>query len=237
MPDALIFDLDGTVLSVNSFRLWAAQMAWARYPHLGVRRRLCFGLCAAGALAARKSGLISHETLKRRLQSVWQAAIAHDGGLSERALVAQLVRFVRPELAPLLVAVAAGVVDGVLATAAAADYAEGLGRVLGFQHVLATPRRRRPGETRDNVGPAKRDAVLSFLASRGWHGRNLVLFTDHKDDLPLIRVSRTVYWFGPDAERQVLARMAPDASLRPGALSREVLARSLNPSALMEGSC
>lgn len=230
MPDAMIFDLDGTVLSVNSFRLWAAQMATARFPHLRYRDRLRCSLSACLALAARKAGLIEHDTLRGHLQGVWQAAIIGDDGLAERTLVAQLVRSIRPELAPVLAAVGAGVFDAVLATAAAADYAEGLGRVLGFQHVLATPRRRAE-RAPANVGTRKRDAVIAFLAAQGWQSRDLTLFTDHPDDLPLMHLCRTVYWFGPDATRPELEQCLPFTSLRAGALSREVLAGAAYPPA------
>lgn len=225
--DLVIFDLDGTVLSINSFRPWAAHLLAARFPHLGRVRRLGVALAAAGALAARKSGLLDHETLKWRLQRLWQNATEEDGGAAEEAFARRLAGYVRPELAGLLQAVALGEIEAVLATAAAADYAHALGERLGFRHILATPRLRDRG-TASNIGERKRDAVLDFIERRGWQRRRMILFTDHRDDLPLIRICPLVYWFGPESERTALLTELPGADLRPGSVSAEILARTRN---------
>ncbi len=195
MHRVLVFDLDGTVLSVNSFPLWAMHLLRARFAHLGLVQRLGVSLRAGGVLAARKARLIGHEAFKWRLQQLWQQAVAGDGGVAERAFAQHLVSYVRPELTGVLKAVSEGRVDAVLATAAAGDYAQALGQALGFRHVLATPRDR-SASTPSTVGVHKRDAVLAFLAERGWQGRPITFFTDHEDDLPLIRISHMVYWFG-----------------------------------------
>lgn len=203
MHSVVVFDLDGTVLSVNSFPLWAMHLLRGRFAHLGLVRRLGVSLRAGSVLAARKARLIGHETFKWRLQQLWQQAIAGDGGVTERSFVQQLVAYVRPELADVLKAVGEDRVDAVLATAAAGDYALALGKTLGFRHVLATPPNR-SASTPSTVGVHKRDAVLAFLAERGWLGRPITLFTDHEDDRPLIRISHTVYWFGEDPQSSVL---------------------------------
>ena len=106
-----------------------------------------------------------------------------------------LQRQLRPNLQSLLDLVTSGKVDAVLATAASADYAAGLGERLGFQHVLATPAHRNSDDT-PNRGPHKRHRVLEFLEGRNWTSRPLILVTDHIDDLPLMRESQLVCWFG-----------------------------------------
>ena len=211
----LILDLDGTVLSVNSFRRWVLYLMRARFPHLGAAHRLAIACATVSALSARKLRLTGHEALKWRLQKLWQAATDGDGGSSERVLVEDLTAFVRPELAGVLKAVAAGEVDAVLATAAAGDYAYGFGKSLGFTHILATDPMRAVTEP-SNVGERKRQAVLDFITSRGWQDRPRILFTDHEDDLPLIRICETVYWFGSDRERAAVQRMAPGIRILPG---------------------
>lgn len=200
----MVFDLDGTVLRVNSFPLWAVHLLKAGFTHLHPAQRLGVSLRVGWALAARKAGLIGHETLKWRLQQLWQRATAGDGRIAEQDFVRKLLSYVRPELEDVLKDVAAGRVDAVLATAAAADYAHALGQMLGFSYILATPTRR-PSVTPSNVGEHKRDAVQAFMKEQGWQGRPLTLFTDHEDDLPLIRISDTVYWFGNDAGLAALA--------------------------------
>jgi phosphoserine phosphatase len=211
----LILDLDGTILSVNSFRRWVFFLMRARFPHLGATERLRVACATLKALSERKLRLTEHEALKWRLQQLWQAATVGDGGLSERGFVDELMGFVRPELVPLLNAVASGEVEAVMATAAAGDYAYGLGRTLGFTHILATPPRRAVTDP-SNIGERKRQAVLDFIARQGWEDRPRILFTDHEDDLPLIRVCETVYWFGSDSGRAAIQRTVPGIRLHIG---------------------
>lgn len=211
----LILDLDGTVLSENSFPRWALYLVRARFPHLRAPRRWRISATAVAMVAARKSQLIDHQTLKWRLQRLWQTATAGDGGASERDLVQELACIVRPELTPIISAVAARRVDAILATAAPEDYAGGLGRRLGFAHVLATQRgRARPNP--DNSGSYKRDAVMSLICGRGWLDRPRVLFTDHTDDIPLMRICRSIYWFGPEADLAAIMRSVPSAVVHVG---------------------
>ena len=103
--------------------------------------------------------------------------------------------------------------DAVLATAAAADYAEPLGRRLGFQHVLATRADRSAGEPA-NAGAVKRRSVDDFLRHAGWRDRSLILFTDHLDDLPLILDCDVVCWFGSAGMLAKARAMAGEKWLR-----------------------
>jgi phosphoserine phosphatase len=222
----IVFDLDGTVLTVNSFPLWVMRMLRGRFPRLPLWRRLGVSLATIRAVVARKAGVISHETLKWRLQRLWQEAARGDSGAAERDFARHLGQFVRPQLTGVLAAVADGRLTAVLATAAAADYAEALGRMLGFRHVLATPRQREEGSP-STVGVRKRDAVLRFLDQQGWGDRPIVFFTDHAEDLPLILRSHTVYWFGKEEERRVMSsRLQPQGiTLLPGARGEEIVTR------------
>ncbi len=221
---AVVFDLDGTILSVNSFRLWVMHLIGGRFPHLSIWRRAALSVAALRALAVRKAGMISHETLKWRLQRQWQKAVWGDGGASERDFVSHLSNFIRPELMGVLAAVADGRIEAVMATAAAADYAEAFGNYLGFRHILATARAREEGSP-SLVGVRKRDAVLNYLARKGWGDKPIVFFTDHVDDLPLILKSATVYWFGNEEERRAIAGRLPEISVLPGARGEEIVTR------------
>jgi phosphoserine phosphatase len=204
----LIFDLDGTVLAVNSFPFWVRFMLRAPFAQLRPTQRLRVAAATLLLLASRKAALIGHEDFKRRVQHRWQEATADDRGAAEQLLIGQLLRAVRPEMAPALAAIASGSIDAVLATAAAADYAEGLGRALGFTHVLATKRRRAPSEP-SNAGIRKCETVMEFLAGRAWLERPRIVFTDHRDDLPLIGQCQTIIWFGAPRDRSALGRDLP----------------------------
>jgi phosphoserine phosphatase len=210
-----ILDLDGTVLSTNSFPHWVLYLMRAPFPRVGAARRLSISGRVAAMLMQRKLRLTGHERFKWRLQRLWQAATNGDDGVGAEAFVARMITFVRPELRPVLSAVAGGRIDAVMATAAPADYAQPLGAAVGFVHVLATPALRLLGEP-SNVGQQKCQAVLRFLVSRGWQDRRRVLFTDHVDDLPLIGICDAVHWFGSEEARVKISCTLPNISICSG---------------------
>jgi len=194
----LICDLDGTILRGNSFPWWVAYLVLGRLPELGLRRRLILSLRVQQLLLRRKLGRLDHARLMRGLQDAWYHAGGRDTGAAAERVSQVARRQVRPEVDPVLRQIAAGEMDAVLATAAAGEYANGLGRQLGFRHVLATPVRLAPGQSL-NAGAAKLSRVIEFLAAQYWTARPLVLLTDHIDDLPLIQYSDAVGWFGSAA--------------------------------------
>ena len=195
LPPVLIFDLDGTILRTNSFPLWMVHLMIGRIPELDLRQRVSLSIKTMRLLLSRKIGRLGHDELQRRLQMVWQAAIAGSRLPMTNHYATSLLRHVRPNIGALLGVVMKRQFDSVLATAAAADYAEPLGRRLGFQHVLATRANRNAGEPA-NARAAKRRSVGDFLRHTGWRDRSLILFTDHLDDLPLILECDVVCWFG-----------------------------------------
>jgi phosphoserine phosphatase len=209
-----ILDLDGTILRTNSFPYWVLFLARAPFPGMGWRRRAKISGAVVAMLVGRKLGLIDHERFKWHLQQLWQGATGGNDMVAQR-FAERLIAHVRPEMGPVLTMVATGRIDAVMATAAPADYAQRLGRVLGFKHVIATRGTRPRGEP-SNVGEQKRKAVLEFLARHGWHHRPRVVFTDHRDDLPLIGICRRVYWFGSEEDGRDIARAAYCESIRFG---------------------
>jgi phosphoserine phosphatase len=195
----LIFDLDETILAVNSFPLWVRFLLAKPVPGLGWRPRIALSLRVQSLAVRRKLGFIDHDALLWQLQLAWRDATGTDSETMTSGFQVSLLQQVRPNLKPLLAIVAAGRVDAVLATAAASDYAAGLAQRLGFRYALTTL----PdygAVTPRNSGTRKRDRVRALLHQFGWHTRPLVLFTDHIDDLPLMRDSDAVCWFGSAAE-------------------------------------
>ena len=195
----LVFDLDGTVLRMNSFPVWVLFLA---------SRGLALGAQVMRLVIARKRGRIDHEELLRQMQALWAQ---HAKRRDERRLQSLLMWQVRRNMRSILNGCANGKWDAVLATAAAADYAEGLGHRLGLRHVLATPCGRRPDEP-SNSGEHKRHRLWEWLHERGWQGRPLIFFNDDMADLPLMREARIVFWFGSrrsmeEARRQTTARL------------------------------
>ena len=195
----LIFDLDGTIIDVNSFPLWAGDMLRGRVPSIDRAGRTAIALRTAAALARRKLLREPHDTFKARLQRIWTRATERAATDLSVDLVARLASHVRPNLDLILRDVASGTVDAVLTTAAAAEYALPLARHLGFRHAIATPTAG-SADCTENVGSTKRDRTLAYLVAQGWADRPRIFFTDHRDDLPLIRECQTIVWLGPDAE-------------------------------------
>lgn len=206
----LVFDLDGTILRVNSFARWAIFMVFGRLPGLGVRQRARLSCHVQARLLRRKLLRTGNDELVRELQAAWQGAYGSLGAQAMARFEVSLLRYLRLNLAPTLTWVRTEGIDAVLATAAASEYAEGLGRLLGFRYVLATAKDR-AGDEPTNRGERKCERVLGLLAQEGWKDRPLVLFTDHEDDVPLMRVSRIVYWFGGATFLPRVVAAAPNA--------------------------
>jgi phosphoserine phosphatase len=209
----LIFDLDGTILSVNSFPYWAGHMLRGQLNGLSTRRRLALALGTGQILFSRKVLRQSHYRTKRQLQALWSRVLpqhAHETAL--QGLSNTLLDHIRPNLRSLMKAVASGDSEALLATSAAAEYAHGLGKKLGFSHILATPTYGE-SDSLENCRERKRDRVLATLAAQGWDRRRRIFFTDHEEDLPLIRECQRTLWFGPDEEAPSVQARAPQADI------------------------
>jgi phosphoserine phosphatase len=231
----LIFDLDGTILRRNSFPVWAASMLGLRGHHMRLSRRLALSFAVQRLLLARKLRRLSHDALLHRLQALWTDATAEPGVTLAPHLQDRLVRLVRPNMQPMLRLVAEDVMDGILATAAAAEYAEPLGRKLGFASILATG----PGEPH-NAGAQKCERVIALLQQRGWLERPRIFFNDDLADMPLMQRSHAVCWFGSNADLAKAKQAAPAVrflacrAMRPNEMSATIahLGQSLAASQL-----
>ncbi len=219
----LIFDLDGTILRRNSFPIWAATMLGLRGHGLSLRHRVGLSLAVQRLVLARKLRRLDHDTLMHRLQTLWSATVARPGVTIAEHLQTRLMGLVRPNMAPILRLVAEDMMDGVLATAAAGEYAIPLGRRLGFSTIIATG-----SDEPHNAGAHKRDRALALLRERGWSDRPRIFFNDHMDDLPLMLESQAVCWFGNDRELKRAkaavpgVRFVPCRAMRPNEMSATI---------------
>ena len=191
----LVFDLDGTVLRLNSFPVWVAFLALGGARGLPIGQQLKVTAQAVRSVILRKLRRIDHPILMRRMQELWQFATAGDNSAAAQRLAKLLMRTTRRNLEPAIKLVSEGALDGILATAAAEDYAVALSQRLGMENVLAT-RGSRPMDEPENTGVHKRDRLLAWLNARGWSGRPLIFFNDHLADLPLMRECSIVCWVG-----------------------------------------
>jgi hypothetical protein len=135
-------------------------------PGLGWRRHTALSLRAQSLAIRRKLGLLDHDALLWHLQLAWRGATGTDGETMASGFQASLLQQARPNLKPLLVIVAAGQLDAVLATAVASDYAAGLAQRLGFRYALTTSPDNGAIKPR-NSGTRKRDRVHALLHQFG----------------------------------------------------------------------
>lgn len=207
MAEALwLFDMDGTVIDVNSFPLWVRQMLRGHLANMGVAARLSVSVRCSAAILERKLLRGSHHGFRRRLQHLWgQIQAAAPQGTAD-GLTQELLTHVRPNLQLLLQDITAGRADAILTTAAAAEYTLPFAHRLGFEHVIATPAAGGHDDI-DNVGEVKCQRTLSYIAAHGWSARPRILFTDHCDDLPLIRQATALVWFGSYKEYLQVSRL------------------------------
>src|SRR5262249_726102 len=98
----LVFDLDGTVLRVNSFPHWVLFLFFGPIRGIGAPRRLRLAFRAARLLLLRKLHRIDHDTLLAGLQRAWWEIPSSVTGALVDPLQTMLLRHVRPNLRPLL---------------------------------------------------------------------------------------------------------------------------------------
>lgn len=184
---AVVVDLDGTLLRVNSWPLFARALmrSLLRRGHLASAARL------AWKALLRKAGRIDHRRLKYAFGHI---AAKHFAEADLELLLRELCGYVAADVMELLAEYARRGAEPLLATAAAAEYSRPLGRRLGFTLIAASSDARCASveEYVECKGAAKVAAVDSLLEKE--HLRVAAIITDHHHDLPLLQAY-------PDAER------------------------------------
>lgn len=177
MRQALVIDLDGTLVDVNTFREYivfaAKEAVKSGRPDIAARMAM--------AVALRKARMISHSCMKRN--------ILHASGRLMNAerlgrFVDILLKNVNLNVAQLVTQKHAEGWFVCLATAAPENYAEVFARNFPFDSICATPMPKGGEDWRENVGEVKRDKVEELLALND--ARLSIFVTDHYDDLPLL---------------------------------------------------
>lgn len=173
----VIVDLDGTLLRGNSLRMFIKFLA-GRLRARGLYVELAKLL---GLLAARKSGLISHVSMKypihrmgARLMSVEELSDFADS-LTPSLNTGLLSELDRMRSSGFRL---------VLATAAPELYIPFLFDRIGFDGWIATPLSPDAATYTEARGEHKRRLAFELAAARGWEIRAVA--TDHDDDLPLL---------------------------------------------------
>lgn len=177
MKRAVVVDLDGTLLRVNTFR---------EYLLFAMKRLLCqMRLFETSrliwAVTARKMRLMTHSEMKRRALS---SSARYLDRRDVEALVDKLLMTINQDVARLVEQYRAEGCMLLLATAAPALYAGRIADLLDFDCCVATPDVISGKEWHENVGEAKLAAVEECLREK--NVSLAVVITDHYDDFPLV---------------------------------------------------
>lgn len=189
----VLVDLDGTLVRGNSFHIWLRHMVTTGLRTLTLPARLASRLSICFFAALRLGRLISHARLKRACQRVWSSAMARssDPAYELDSFLAALMRRTDARICDWVSESQRDGAIAVLTTAAPGDYASPLARRLGFDGVVATPQAHSEPWS-ENLREAKRQNTAAYLQRMGWQRQRTILFTDHIDDLPLMRAVEEV---------------------------------------------
>ena len=174
MGGAIITDLDGTLLRGNSMKVF---MKWLPAVLL---RRGCLGAAFSAVwwCLLRACRLTAHSTMKWHLTKVGRR---HLEAADWEALAWLLATMLNPKVTEYI--------DShprcarYIATAAMAEYAVPLSRLLGYDGALATPFAEVEADYKELRGGEKLAAIEALLAEKGM--RLEAFLTDHYDDLPV----------------------------------------------------
>lgn len=184
----VIVDLDGTLLTRNSFKEYLKFAGWQSL------RRLRIDVIPRIAtwIAVRKLRLITHSRLKQRLMHITEPIMGPD---ELHKFANKLARYIHPTVLKVCRQLRQTNYTVILATAAPASYATLIAQGVSLDGCIATPSSDTP-DWREVVREEKRDQVLALLQRNGLS--LYAIITDHYDDLPLMRVSEEITLVSPN---------------------------------------
>lgn len=197
----LIIDLDETLLSINSFPVWAAYSLRGKFSGLKFKQRRKLRIQAGKIFFRRKVLRRSHAQTKADMHRLWLAN--HDDGALENILT-KLQKKIRPNMLEVIERISKSQCDALLATAATSFYAEKFAARIGVANIISTGL-----NDKENRGEEKSRRISEFLASKNWDGRRKIFFTDHLEDMPFISKSDKLMWFGKKEEIQDIQKSLP----------------------------
>ena len=201
----LVIDLDETLLSINSFPIFAKYFLLGKFDNLNFPQRNLLRLKAAKIFAERKVLGRSHAQTKADLHRLW---LQTSGINALENIIAKLEQKIRPNMRAVLELIAQGKIDAILATAATALYDEPFAKRAGFTHVLSTNL-----NGSENRSEEKSRRTQEFLTKQNWVNRKKIFFTDHLEDMPFMQSSDKLMWFGKPEEVQVIKNSTPDLEI------------------------
>lgn len=188
MRKAVVVDLDGTLISINTFKVYIEYACKVAFRN----GRLDICVLLIWNVLLRKSRLISHEVMKYHI-------LRATNGLMTRKrleiLVDRLLLSISQDVINLCYRYREKGYFILLSTAAPESYATLISEKLSLDGVCATAIPKRRTGWKENVRNIKCENTISYLKNRDLSLD--ILITDHYDDLPLLDIHK---------ERNILVR-------------------------------
>jgi len=182
----IVIDLDGTFVSVNTFHKWMLFVAIYSIKKLAFFT--LFKLLKISSLRAFKK--INHAQMKVAILNISQTLVTDK---DIKIFVKSLDNYVHEEI---LALVKSKAYISILATAAPEIYAKTLAEVYGFDYEISTPLTIKEA-WKENLKEEKKKNVLLLLKRERLSLSIERLYTDHHDDLPLMKYAKLTYLINP----------------------------------------
>ena len=185
----IIIDLDGTFVSVNTFH------KWMKFIFIEELKKLHF-ISIVNILKIiflRYFKRINHADMKYMIleiseKNIHQTQIDNFVGLLDKYIHQTLSNIVNDESTLTI-----------LATAAPLFYAQSIKNKYGFDYVLATPGTN-TSVWEENIRDTKRKNILSLYQNQHLKQEDSILYTDHHDDIYLMKYVSLTYLVNPDSK-------------------------------------
>ena len=178
----ILIDLDGTFVNVNTFHKWMKFLfieALKKFQLVSVIKILTI-------ITLRYTKRIDHAKMKYRILEISEEIVT-------QKQITQFVETLSPYVnQKLLNIVQDSTTNTILATAAPLFYALSIKEKYQFDFVIATDN---IGHSlwQENIREIKAQNVKKLLNEKGFDHKDTVLYTDHHDDIPLMKVVALTY--------------------------------------------
>lgn len=197
----VIVDLDGTFVSCNSFHLWIRFIWKKSFSTLPFIATIELNFFLLKLFLLRKCSILDHSNFKKEIQILWSKFFSdYKKKLLLEKFNDELDQFVSKNIHDELLALSNRSNKIILATAAPSEYAKPFSSRYSFFHSCLSTPSANDLTWFDNIRKKKKDCVTQTFSSDIKNSDEIILFTDHSDDLPLIYICETVYLFHPLCE-------------------------------------
>ena len=181
MSKVLVIDLDGTLMSVNTFHYYIKFICYSYLKLLKLKSLFLI----LGVVVLRVFKIVSHSVMKFEILKIVETT----DSLDHESFVVNLLKFLNP-----ILEIKQGDFDlKILATAAPENYSKIIAEKLDFDYCIATNSK----DKLENIRENKLHNVKCLLKKINKTHVDLFI-SDHIDDLPLFNYSKSIILVNPD---------------------------------------